>query len=330
MSLSVDNPIVANDIDKIKMFKDLKVWLLVGFNNDKVVIKKDAVHAPQIKSANPIIRAIAPNAKLKILTPAENMALNQYVMTYEAWARDYQLMGLALDPDEDQAVQDLKLVLGPTFPEPFVKMQAVNVTDIEKALEQRMGGDKANLRAFTDTLNAPGGLEKLGKIIAADMFNGNRDRFYPGKRSSKTIGGTTINLRCLVNVGNVFRVETAGGSEVGALDFIDPNALFKDISEPLDQGERRTGKLWPGRLLANKKERNAFAEDVIHDLEAILSPRKSMFSLKTKLKSGAAGRIATGMVEGAKLIKSKLEAKYNPNGWRPGILQRYTIICQVQ
>jgi hypothetical protein len=311
------------------MFKDLKVWLLVGFNNDKVVIKKDAVHAPQIKSANPVIKAIAPNSKLKILTPAETMALNQFVAAYETWSREYHAMGLDIDPDEDQAVRDLKEVLGPRFPEPFVKMEAVNVTDIEKALEQRMSGDKTSLQAFAATLNAPGGLEKLGKIIAADLFNGNRDRFYPGKASSKTIGGVTINLRCLVNVGNVFRVETDTGSEVGALDFVDPNALFKDISEPLEQGEARAGKLWPGRLLANKKERNAFAEDVVHDLEAILSPRKSTFSLKTKLKFGAAGRVANGMVEGAKLIKSKLESKYNPNRWKPGILQRYKIICQV-
>src|SRR5208282_3858420 len=68
MALGLNNTIVANDIYHIQMFKDLKVFLLVGGNNDKVVIKTDAIHAPQIRSANPIIKAIAPSAKLKILT----------------------------------------------------------------------------------------------------------------------------------------------------------------------------------------------------------------------------------------------------------------------
>lgn len=332
MPLSVNSPIVAADIDHIKMLKDLKVWLLKGFNDDKIVIKKDAVYAPQIKSANPIIKAIAPGSKLKILTPAEITALNNFVAAYEGWARELDQMGMDLDPEEDQAVKDLKEVLGPRFPEPFVKMEAVNVMDLEKALDQRMApnADKTNLRAFAATLKAPGGLERLGKIIAADLFNGNTDRFHPNRKKAITVGGVTINLRCLVNVGNVFRVETAGGSEVGALDFVDPQALFKDTNQPLTQVEKNVDKLWPGRILADKKLRNLFADDVVHDLEAILSPRKSIFSLKTKLGSGASGRIATGMAEGTKLIKSKLEAKYNPNRWTTGILDRYKIICQVR
>ena len=139
-----------------------------------------------------------------------------------------------------------------------------------------------------------------------------------------------MNLRCLVNVGNVFRVDTADGSEMGALDFVDPQSRFWDPNQSLAQAEKHIDKLWPGRILADKKLRNLFAEDVVHDLEAILNPRKSMLSLKTKLGSGAAGRLATGMAEGTKLIKSKLEAKYNPNRWTTGVLDRYKIICQVR
>lgn len=331
MSLSVNSPIIYTDIDHIKMLKDLKVWLLIGFNNDKVVIKKDAVHAPQIRSVNPIIKAIAPTSKLKILTPAETAGLNQFVKLYEDWSREYEAMGLDLDPDEDQAVKDLKTVLGPMFPEPFVKMEAVALTDLEKALEKRLApnSNKADLRAFTATLNAPGGLERLGKIIAVDLFNGNRDRFFPGSKSEKTIGGVSFKLRCLVNVGNVFHVTSAAGGEIGALDFVDPNSLFKDINKPLAEAERAANKLWPGRILADKKLRNAFAEDVVHDLETILSPRKSTFSLKTKLNSGAADRLSKGMAEGGRLIKSKLEAKYNPNRWTQGVRERYMIICTV-
>jgi len=330
VSLSVNNPIVAIEIDKIKMFKELKVWLLVGFNNDKVVIKKDAVFAPQIKSSSPAIKAIAPNSKLKILTPAENNALMSYVTNYEEWAREYEAMGAILDPEEDQAVKDLKEALGPNFREPFVKMEAQNVTDIEKALEQRAAGNKTNLRAFTATLNGPGGWERLGQIVAADMFNGNRDRFYPNLGRALDFRGHTLKMHVLVNPGNVFRVDATHGSQVGALDFVDPNCFFKDINEPLAVGEQRTGKKWPGRLLANKSDRKRLADEIVHDLELVLNPRKSMFSLKTKLKSGAADRLVTGMIEGAKQIKTKLEAKYNPNRWTQGTTDRYKILCEIK
>lgn len=328
MALSLNSPIATNDIYHIKMFKALKVWLLIGGENDKVVIKTDAIHAPQYKSASPIVKAVAAGARVRILTPAELFALKEYVRLYEEVAKAYQDMGMDYNPDEAPAVSDLKQSL--TFGFPFVKMEAVNVMDLEGALQDRLAGNKGDLRAFTATLNAPGGLERLGKIIAVDLFNGNTDRFYPGSASAKTIAGVTFNLRCLVNVGNVFRVTNTAGPEVGALDFIDPNSRFKDINTPLATAETSAGEPWPARLLADKKRRNDFAKDVVHDLEAILSPRKSRFSLKTKLKGDAASRIATGMVQGAQLIKSKLEAKYNPNRWTSGIRDRYLIICQVK
>jgi hypothetical protein len=330
MALGVNNPIVSGDIYHIKMFKDLKVFLLIGADNDKVVIKTDAVHAPQIKSANPIIKAIAPSAKLKILTPPELAAVKQACETYEYLAREYKEWGIDWNADEAPAVKSLKESLGFGFP--FVKMEAVNVTDLSGALESRLGGDKRDIRTFTATLNASGGLETLGKIIAVDMFNGNTDRFYPGSASTKTVGGVDFNLKCLVNVGNVFHVNTAAGSEVGALDFVDPNSMFKNINQALsdieEPGDKKTW--WPARILADRSKRKDFAKDVVHDLEKILSPHKSKFSLKTKLNFGAADRIDKGMVEGAKAIKIKLEQKYGPNNWTPAIRERYQIICQVK
>jgi hypothetical protein len=330
MPLSVNNPIFANDIDHITMFKALKVWLLTGPNDDKVVIKSDAIQQVQYKSASPIVKAIAPGAKLKILIAPEIAALKQFIADYEQIAQAYQALGMAYRPDEAQAISDLKLSL--TFGFPFVKMEAVDVKDLKEALNNRLGpnADKTDLRNFTTTLNAPGGLERLGQIIAVDLFNGNKDRFYPGAAGTELIGGVNFNFRCLVNVGNVFRVATVGGSDVGALDFIDPQSVFKDINTPLSQAEATAGTPWPGRVLADKKQRNEFAKDVVHDLESVLSPRKSAFSLKTKLKGDAASRLANGMVEGAQRIKSKLEVKYNPGRWTPGITDRYMVMCQVQ
>lgn len=330
MALGLNNTIVSGDIYHFKMFKDLKVFLLIGADNDKVVIKTDAIHAPQIKSANPIIKAISPGSKLKILTPAELAAVKQACETYEYLAREYKEWGIDWNPDEAPAVKSLKESLGFGFP--FVKMEAVNVKDLEGALANRLSGDKRDIRAFTATLNAPGGLETLGKIIAADMFNGNTDRFFPGSASTKTVGGVDFNLRCLVNVGNVFRVNTAAGSEVGALDFVDPQSKFKNINQSLSDIEEPGDKStwWQARVLVDRSKRKDFAKDVDHDLEKILSPHKSKFSLKTKLNFGSVDRIDKGMVEGARLIKAKLEQKYGPNNWTPAIRERYDIICKVK
>lgn len=328
MPLSVNNPIVANDIQNIKMLKRIKVWLLIGANDDKVVIKSEAVQAPQYKSVSPAVKAVAPDAKFKILTPAELGALNSFISAYEQIAEEYGRMGMAFNPDEAPAVKDLKQSM--TFGAPFVKMDALQgVTDLQGALEARLQGDKTDLRAFAATLNAPGGLERLGKIIAADLFNGNSDRFWPGTPRQFRIGGMTFNLRCLQNVGNVFRVNNSGVSEVGALDFVDPNSRWKDINIPLAQAEASVGREWSGRTLAEKVKRDSFAKDVVFDLETTLSPRKSTFSLRSKLNGDAATRVANGMVQGAQLIKAKLELKYNPNRWTPGVKDRYLIVCQV-
>jgi hypothetical protein len=52
--------------------------------------------------------------------------------------------------------------------------------------------------------------------------------------------------------------------------------------------------------------------------------------VKTKLGSDASSRVERGMLEGAQLIKRKLELMYNPHGWTVGIMDRYLIICQAR
>jgi hypothetical protein len=309
------------------MFKEMKVWLLKGFNNDSVVIKTDAVETPQYKSAMPFLKVVDPRAKLKILGPSEQSALREFVRAYEAFAAELRTMGVESDASEAAAIEGLKSQLQYTF----VKMEAQKVATLDNAATERLtGGGKTSLRSFTVALKSPGGLEKLGNVIAADLFIGNTDRFYPGKVTPQVFGGIQLNLRCLVNIGNVFIAQHGGMYEVGALDFMDPNSLFKDINAPLGPIEQRLETKWPARTLADRTARHSFAKDVIHDLEKILGPRKSSFSLKTKLGSDAVSRLETGMVQGAKKLQQKMELKYNPNRWTPGIMERYKIICQVR
>ena len=345
MPLSLTSPIFATEIQEIKELGDHgNVWLLKGHNDDKVVIKHEGREADVFKSANPAIKAIAPQAALKILKPEELQALNRYIAGFAASEMDYQILGMPLSASEKKAIKSLKYRLGLAQKNgwPFVKMAAVNVMDLGGALEKRMAGDKSDLQAFTNTLNAPGGLERLGKILAADLFVTNFDRFCPkeylhGRQTNMNLGGVTLYLRCLLNIGNVFQIDTGSGVEVGAMDFIWPKEGFENINTPLADAERVGGE-WMGRLLADRRRREEYAKDVVHDLEAVLSPRKHVLSMKSKLNPDAARRVANGMVEGAKLIKASLESKHGwrfkggevaPSKWTPGIEDRYKVMCQV-
>jgi hypothetical protein len=188
---------------------------------------------------------------------------------------------------------------------------------------------RANLKAFTATLNAKDGLERLGTIIAVDLFNMNQDRFWPDAPQTEQIGGFEFHFRCLRNIGNVFRIDTGdGSSEVGALDFIFRKEGFTDINKPLAECERAGGP-WGGRILADKARRLAFAKDVAHDLERALNPLNGGFGLKTKLHSDAANRISAGMVTRARVIWGKLQMKYHPNNWTAGTSERQAILAQV-
>ena len=82
-------------------------------------------------------------------------------------------------------------------------------------------------------------------------------------------------------------------------------------------------------MRADHSARESFAAGCVHDLEALLDPKKSRFRLKGKLDLGADKRLALGRVQGAKLIKVKFEQKYNPNRWALELRERYQLICKL-
>ncbi len=298
------------------------VWILIGDNDEKLVIKYERIVKPVLKSLNPIVKAVAPGAALKFLTDVEVSQLKEFVFFHELFQTTYSDFGMeAYKPHETAAVAALKTNLNNSDATlNFVKMAALNVVDLKDALEQRLASDpnKASLRSFTETLKANGGLERLGQILAVDLFVGNLDRFSPFEGSPRTIAGQSFPFRSLINISNVFKVDlTDGSSEVGALDFVDAYNPFKLSTVPLAVAEQADPTIpqWPGRVLADARRRKEFAENVVHDLELILHPHKSRFSLKKKLGFFAAGRVDAGLVEGTRKIKGKLVVKY-PYIWK--------------
>lgn len=326
MPLSRDNLIEANDISRVIELKELKVYVLIGREDDKIVIKHDAVEEPAVKNANTIVKGIDPSVKLKILTPNEVIALTRYVAAWEAlnahWEREHVPNW---DLEGRTAIPGLKASLA-IKDVPWVKMAALDIKDLDKAVEKRLEGDKSAVNVFIAALSAKGGLEKLGQVIAADLFNGNTDRFLPDSPRELKVGqgasATTFSLKCLQNIGNVFVAMGTKGYEVSALDFVDPQSRFRDIHAPL-------GENWKFEILRDKKKREAFAAAAIADLETLLHPHKSPLSPLTKLGKDAPARLATGMVQGAAAIKARLEKKFAPMP-TDGVGQRYTIVTQVK
>jgi hypothetical protein len=115
-----------------------------------------------------------------------------------------------------------------------------------------------------------------------------------------------------------------------------PSSCHCDYSEAsvpkrLQECEAQSGFKWGGRWSADKLKREGFAKDIVQDLETILSPSRGRFRLKKKLKLDAASRVDRGMVEGARLIRTRLESKYAlPKGLTQGARDRYDILRQVR
>lgn len=330
MALSVLAPITAGDICRVKMFKELKVYLLSSSDGSEIVIKTDAVFDAQIKSAGTIAKAIDPAIKMKILTANELNELRDYVRFFEEYRAMVDELGARVgwvDTQRD-AVDKLGQSLGFGFP--FAKMSKQTIHNIEDAATARGTGDKSIVGDFVTSLRADGGLEKLGQVVAADLFNGNTDRFMPDSNERKTVGPYTFDFKTLVNAGNVMIVaDGAGGFTASLLDYVDPQSQFKDMNISLAIAENG-GNQWPGRVLVDKTRRKKYAKDIISDLEKLLNPKKHRLSLSTKLGSNASTRLEAGMVAGAQMIRNRLEVKFNPNRWTPGARDRHTLLSQVR
>jgi hypothetical protein len=333
MPLSLDLPVTASDIEKVVLLPKGNIWLLLGHQQDRLAIKVDVIQADNVKFGNSIMKAVAPEARVKVLTEFERQQLRDYAFRYEVLRWGYVRSGKEYRPDEKRALERLmQFVNGGDL---FFKMAAVAPSDLLTVMVNSLKSeDDKDVRSFAETLAAPGNLEKLGQIIAVDLFVGNRDRFSPGEVGPTVIGDITLQTRCMTNVSNVFVIDLGTAeAAIGALDFLVPGNTFYDIASSLDKIETSTKK-WGGSLLVFQKDRLAFARDIAYDLELVLNPRRTNRTLKLKLGLHAPERIAAGLLQGAKAIKARLEKKYNMYSGnrnnRPspplGLMDRYLIV----
>ncbi len=317
MSLAIRNTIVEAEIYTIQKISDgHPVYLLEGFDDmpqDTLVVKLEGGQAPAAVAANvKIMNVIDKSAKQKVLTPTEVQELRN-------WA-GFFVHNAPVDVTAARAfAADL------VQPGTWVKMGTKRLTTLDSAMTARLAGDKADVRLIARALKRNGGLEKLGSILVADLFNGSSDRFvYPGP--GMPVPFATGAFQHLQNIGNVF-VSCDQNNLVRpiGLDGFDPYSDFKNPGMTVNAQEHGSVDQWPGRLLASTQgpARRQFATGCVADLETVLGPRnrKIRFASKLRLGGNAGHRIAAGMDQGINVLKQKMLAwRANPAKPMPPVM----------
>lgn len=353
--LAFNTPILAADISSVSLLKAPKIFLLVGHVRDRLVIKCETVEPAKYKAAKAATRVIAPEARLKILQSGELQQLVTFGSRAKRILRENRRVGEILM--EHAAVDALNERLGEAYRGGawFVKMQAQKIVNLDGVMtsllsagfeEQREQAKVENFK-FATAFHGPDGLEKLGRIVAIDLFTGNQDRFSlmkPGEDSPHARffdpsvswekdrsaypkrKNFTILMKCLRNAGNVFITFDGNRPLTGALDFVDPASKFGNIDQPLADGERESRGPWPGRTLVDPTNRRRFAADVIDDLEALLTVTEP--DLRPILGSDAAQRLDSGMQQGTTLIIDEMFRRLRKRGRSQGVEDRLLALGQ--
>jgi hypothetical protein len=333
MPLNIDAPIRNWDISSVCILKRGKVFKIIGFQGDSLVLKVDNADnvLSKVKPANTVMKAVDPRVKVKVLKPEELAELDRFITDFDDMCEFFAEM---TDLKADYVPRDAKAAvaqLTKTLKVPasaWTKMQTLDLRDLEGAIESAGAGNgESPLKIFAKALSSTGGLEKLGEIVAADAFIGNTDRFSSDLNPKpRKIGPYTILLKSLVNVGNVFiALNPSGKYEPLPLDFLDPYGPFERM-ERLGTLEKdaQNPRIWPGRVLATKELRAAYAEKIAEDLENLLNPtgRRLFFPM---LGFCAASRVQRGMVSAMRKIRARLQQKY-PGGWPPAFRDRFNVL----
>jgi hypothetical protein len=321
--LSISQPI--DDLSAVKALQTgHPVYLLVADDDSHLVIKKESTQDMQNLRRNQLAMRIAsPQSRSEILDQNELDTLKNFIAFQRLHAR---WGGGTVSADVAALARDL--AAGGTW---FKMQEAKGLLNLAGVARQVLQGDKSGSRALAKALNQSGGLEALGRIVGADLFNHNGDRFLPDYGVKTFIrtdtGEHSFDCKALVNVGNVMAAISHGKLTAIGLDSWDPS----DISAQESDMNRVVSKTsWLGGLLApdRKADRLRFATDICHDLNLLLGERNRRFKFlqQTRLGSDAPQRVATGMEWIRKRLIDKLEASIKRPNPAAGLASRLQIL----
>ncbi len=279
-----------------------------GRSSDLVVKIEDAFKRRHVTDPIKVMNAIDPQSETRQLKLRE-------VRDLRTTLRDQRFIrfnGFASDLDRAVSHRPDPRTKKPVI---IVMKAKANLINLDKA-GQRVGNDKSGVKAIRKILNKPGSLEKLGKILAADAFNGNQDRaqFYPDPTGLSPSNewrqnGQNIPLKALVNIGNFFFNVNGEASQVLGLDSVDPNSNYKDLDSFANGAREYTGMIL---RQDSGRHRMIFARNLVSDFEIVLGARnrKFPFSSQKHLPASAANSIVRGMESGAREVKTYVRNSY--------------------
>ncbi len=329
--LSMQTLITEIEIADIDVLRSGTVYLLTGHGGEKLVVKVESgnVFSPTLKHNRLAMRAVdTKGGNVKGLKPSEVTALQEWTDLMKRLTSDFADNRIN-DFASGGAAKDLADCLKAFSGNLWYKMPAADLTGADKLLEARLGAgsngpEKGIMKRFADGLNADGGLEQLGRIVAADMYISNQDRFSPVAGSKKEFGGKQLKFKTLTNPGNLFFVGAKTQQRIGVSghDFIDPNSGYKDYSNTLGDVKDAYGQEWLGHHICSKSKRKKFAGHIVDDLETVLTPNRKSYSPFRKLDRNAASRIEKGMLDGMRLIVAAIDSKYARGAMPTGVKER--------
>lgn len=347
MSLSIHRRIHSRHVIGIKkLVPDLPVYLLTGERGSKIVIKRDrASNVDRGKKENDPrsmrrtfknMAAIDKSVKAVQLTQGELRSIARFTSEWEHGSKN--LNPFRWDNNIGAATKlhnDLKAPGTAWIKTNFFE----GLVDLESAASDARNGakrDKTGVRAIAKALSAPDGLEKLGRIIAVDAFNGNNDRFnlgpihdYSAKPERTKIFDIQQNKFVdvetwrLVNAGNVACFIQDEVLKPAGMDPWSGSSPLRNFETDAGPDIADLDIKWTGRLLADdqRADREQIGYDVVDDLETLLGPRnRKLFLAKTtRLPRDAGERITRGIEQGTLQLKRHLLSKSRQ---QPGLVKR--------
>jgi hypothetical protein len=201
------------------------------------------------------------------------------------------------------------------------------------------------VRAIAKALNDKGGFERLGEIVAVDLYNHNTDRFNWSHALGKKSQGMSsplstkkkpVRYLAIRNIGNVLLALEGGQTRPVGLDSYEATSKYRNPQKTVEEAEKGlddddTELRWGGHLLALTKGarfRKAFAKDILVDLNLALGQRDRSFCMfsKQRLHDDGDKLIVRGMEKATLKLLDMLRAKCRADDAPRGLASRLSII----
>jgi hypothetical protein len=318
-----------DEFDAVKVLaQGHPVYPLRAIDNSTLVIKReDAVGAKlDLKHNLMAMRSAVGTETGKPLSSSEIDTLRDFC---QEWADLVVLTGVQEPIDVGRLRHDLGQ--GGTW---YKMNEAPGVMDLKQAIQSLIAnGDKTGIKTIAKALVASGGLEALGRVIAADLYNNNTDRFVSDGLGGAQNPRTLTRFIVIQNIGNILLMIENGKLKPSGLDSFESASIYNDVTQTIaaiEANDANMGGGWTGRKLAAGQAawRVQFCRDVVTDLEDSWGPRnrKIKFASTARLPGNAATRIGKGLDTGIQNIVAHVRFQANKANAPAGLADRLRIL----